>query len=177
MTTKAEELGKRIGMRRALLTLSQQDVAGQISPRQRAGKLQPYTREWLSGVEGGKTEPSLDLLHELAVILKTTPQWLLAGDAVGDSEFVAAMRVFDEDLDDRGRVILLRHAEAEAEQAVLMRRAGLSAEEAELVRLFRQAPAAEQASLLRAAGVAEPRRPRREDGQSQGEENRRERTA
>jgi len=59
------------------------------------------------------------------------------------------MRVNDEELDDRGCVILLRRAALEAEQTILVRRAAvLSEEEAEVLRLFREAPAGERRSLL-----------------------------
>lgn len=149
----SEAVGQRIALRRAALSLSQEAVVGQMAPRERAGEMRGYTREWLSGVESGKTDPSVAQFYELAAVLRTTPGWLLAGDASGDSEFVAAMRGYDEDLDERGRIMLLTQAGAEAQQARTARAA--AARSADALSAFVQRLVDAGLSQRRARQIAE----------------------
>lgn len=115
--TFRQDLGKRIADARL--------VAGYKTPGAFAAKLASIgvrtergklaSRRWVAGLESGEYVPSFEQLPVIAGVLGTKPWTLAWGASVqGDSDFVAAMRGLDEQLDDRGRLTVLLLAQQEA---------------------------------------------------------------
>lgn len=68
-----ETLGRRLASRRALLGLSQEDVATRLS----------VTRQYVSMMERDAYVPSTQLLMRLAELYGVSETWLLHGDGPG----------------------------------------------------------------------------------------------
>lgn len=93
---------------------------------------------------GGVDTPRMGLIEALADVLDTTPEYLLYGPRIGEDGFVVELSGLAPDLEQAQRDQLLwlandmaRETRARREEAMKLSAAGLSEDEAELLRLYR----------------------------------------
>ena len=71
---------------------------------------------WVSKVEAGKQEPGIADLEALADALRVSVDWLVRGNTVEETEFVARLRGMEPLMDDRGRREVLAVAQRQVEE-------------------------------------------------------------
>lgn len=95
------------------LGLSQTELAGLFPPTSRG----PRTKNWIAAVEAGRQEIKLAELPLFEAVLHADVRWLLTGEASGDTEFVARLRVMEGQMDGRGQREVLATAARQVEES------------------------------------------------------------
>lgn len=107
-------IGSRITHARTGHGWTVSELARRMPKYQRMGRDQARTHTWVLSLESNKQSPSVEQAHQLAAVLVRPAQWLIFGSASGDTEFVAAMRAIEPQLDSRGRLTVELTAQAQA---------------------------------------------------------------
>jgi transcriptional regulator with XRE-family HTH domain len=105
--------GERARLMREELGLSQEALAAVFPPTSRG----PRSKNWISQIESGKIEPALDELPLFEQALHADVRWLLTGEASGDTEFTARLRIMEGEMDARGRREVLATAQRQVDEA------------------------------------------------------------
>ncbi len=105
--------GERVRAMREEHDLTQADLAALLPDGSRGAR----TGNWVSQVEAGTVPAKLEWLPDFSRALGVSIEWLVTGEASGDSEFIARLRGLEPQLDRRGRNAVLAIAQQQVDDS------------------------------------------------------------